>query len=199
MVNSSLITNQTHDFLYGKPYYTHCARIFHYHLLHYLNFNKFMRMMMIVINCFRIMVDWWKALSLTHSQNHCQKFSPLQTSDKLQAGLEPGQNLNLGFVKWNCAIVITTTPQHHKDRLWRPHWTTIETELYLKIVKDNGINRFHRIGNYLFMLYTFEKKINPKLIQDYQRHNLLLIEKLKNKSKTKPGKMVSFVETTGFQ
>ena len=30
-----------------------------------------------------------------------------------QAGFEPVQNLSLGLVKWNCAVVITTTPWCH--------------------------------------------------------------------------------------
>ena len=31
----------------------------------------------------------------------------------LQAGFEHVQNLSSGLVKWSCAVVITTIPQHH--------------------------------------------------------------------------------------
>ena len=42
---------------------------------------------------------------------HCLRSLPI--SDTLQAGFEPVQNLSSGLVEWSCAVVITTTPQHH--------------------------------------------------------------------------------------
>ena len=59
------------------------------------------------------MVNRRKALSLIFSQDHCQRFSPLQIPGMPQAGFEPVQNLSSVFVEWSCAVVITTTPQRH--------------------------------------------------------------------------------------
>ena len=64
-----------------------------------------MMMMMIIINCFCGMVDWRKVLSLISSRDHCQRSSPSRISDTPQVGFETAQNLILGLVKWNCAIV----------------------------------------------------------------------------------------------
>ena len=43
-------------------------------------------------------IDGLKALSLISSRDHCQRSSPSQVSDTLQAGFEPAQNLSPGFV-----------------------------------------------------------------------------------------------------
>ena len=80
-----------------------------------------------MMNCFCGMVDQWKVLSLISSQDHCQRFSPLQISEMPQAGFEPAQNLSSGFIEWNCAAVITTTPmlENFRDNLdvcYRPIW-----------------------------------------------------------------------------
>ena len=40
-----------------------------------------------------------KAFSLISSWNHCQRYSPSQISDMLQAGFEPAQNLTSGLVE----------------------------------------------------------------------------------------------------
>ena len=41
--------------------------------------------------------------------DHCQRFSPSQISDMLQAGLEPIQSS--GYAEGSCVTVIPTTPQ----------------------------------------------------------------------------------------
>ena len=65
------------------------------------------------------MVDRRKAfISLISSWDHYQRSSPLQISDTLQAGFEPGQNLSSGFVEWSGAVVITSTLQCNN------HYTT---------------------------------------------------------------------------
>ena len=58
-----------------------------------------MMMMMMMVNCFCGMVDQRKVLSLISSRDHCQRSSPLRISDMPQAGFEPAQNLNSGFVE----------------------------------------------------------------------------------------------------
>ena len=45
------------------------------------------------MNCFCGMVDRRKVFSLISSRDHCQRSSPLQISNMLQAGFEPAQNL----------------------------------------------------------------------------------------------------------
>ena len=91
-------------------------------LLHFLSFSiyhwpfsqlLYSQMMMMMINCFCGMVDRRKAFSLIFSRGHCQRSSPSRISDTPRAGSEPAQNLSSGFVEWNCAIVITTTPRRH--------------------------------------------------------------------------------------
>ena len=72
-----------------------------------------------MINCFYGISDQQKAFSLISSKNHCQRSSPLEISNKLEAGFEPVQNLGLGLVEWSCAVVITTTPQHHNTQLFK--------------------------------------------------------------------------------
>ena len=74
------------------------------------------KLMMMVMNCFCGMVDRREAFSLISSRDHCQRFSPSRNSNSPQAGFEPAQNLNSGFVEWSCALVITTTPRRYKPR-----------------------------------------------------------------------------------
>ena len=55
---------------------------------------------------FLCLVDRRKAFSLISSRDHCQRSSPLQISNMLQAGFEPAQNLvQSGLVEWSCAVV----------------------------------------------------------------------------------------------
>ena len=44
-------------------------------------------------------VDRRKTFSLIPSRVHCQRFSPLQTSNMPPAGFKPAQNLSPGFVE----------------------------------------------------------------------------------------------------
>ena len=58
-----------------------------------------MMMMMMMMTCFCGIVDQRKAFSLISSQDHCPRFSPSRISDTSRAGIEPAQNLSLGFVE----------------------------------------------------------------------------------------------------
>ena len=60
------------------------------------------------------MVDQQKTLNFISGQNDCQKFSPSQISNMLQAGFEPALNLSSGFVEGSCAVMITTKARCHK-------------------------------------------------------------------------------------
>ena len=51
-----------------------------------------------MMNYFCGMVDQRKALSLISCWDHCQRSSPLQISNKSQAGFEPAQNLSSAFL-----------------------------------------------------------------------------------------------------
>ena len=62
----------------------------------------------LMLNCLCGMVDQWKALRLISSSDHCQRFSPSQTSDRPQARFKPALNLNSGIVEEICAVVMTT-------------------------------------------------------------------------------------------
>ena len=86
-----------------------------------------MMMMMMMMNCFCGMVDRRKAFSLISSRDHCQRSSPLPISDTPQAGFQPVQNLSSDLVEWSCAVVLTTTPQHH--------WSGGQTEPPLSLFK----------------------------------------------------------------
>ena len=52
-----------------------------------------------MMNCFCGMAEQQKVFSLISSRDHFQRSSPLQISDKLQAGFEPMQNLSSGSVE----------------------------------------------------------------------------------------------------
>ena len=71
------------------------------------------------------MVDQQKVISLISSREHCQRFSPSQFSDTLQAGFEPDQNLRSDFFKWTCAEVITTTSQRQKNTFAKLLWNNV--------------------------------------------------------------------------
>ena len=53
----------------------------------------------LMMKCFCGMVDRRRAFSLNSSWDLCERSSPLQISDMLQAGFEPVQNLSLGLVE----------------------------------------------------------------------------------------------------
>ena len=55
--------------------------------------------MKIMMNYFCKMVDQQRMLSLISSQDHCQRFSPSQISNTLQAGYKPVRNLSSDFVE----------------------------------------------------------------------------------------------------
>ena len=65
--------------------------------------------MMMMINCFRGMVDQRKTFSLISSRDHCQRFSPWRISNTPRPGFEPAQNLSSGLDEWSCLVVVTTT------------------------------------------------------------------------------------------
>ena len=65
------------------------------------------------LNCFCCTVDRRKAFNLISSQNHCQRSLLLRISDAPWAEFESVQNLSLGFVKWSCVVMITTTLRRH--------------------------------------------------------------------------------------
>ena len=82
--------------------------------------------MIMMMNCFCGMVDLRKAFSIISSQDHCQRSQPSWISNTPRPGFEPAQNPSPVFVEWSCAVVITTTPRHHKFCLeswyiWFPH------------------------------------------------------------------------------
>ena len=54
-------------------------------------------LMMVIKNCLWQMVDLRKAVLFP--AGHCQKLSPMQTSDTSQAEFQPEQNLSSGFTK----------------------------------------------------------------------------------------------------
>ena len=85
---------------------------------------------MMMMNCLCGMVDQRKTFSLISSHKDCQISSPLWISNTPQAGFEPAQNLNSGFVEWSCAVVITTTPQRvtNSDN----HYTILALDMRLR-------------------------------------------------------------------
>ena len=85
-----------------------------------------MMMMMMMMSCFCGMVDRQKVYSLISSRDHCQISSPSRISNMPRTGFEPVKNLSWGFVEWNCAVLITTTPRRHE--LGNVHVGGIEKE-----------------------------------------------------------------------
>ena len=68
-------------------------------------------------------MNWWivfavwltdERRSLISSRDPCQRSSPSRISDTPRAGFKSAQNLGSRFDKWNCAVVITTTPWRQK-------------------------------------------------------------------------------------
>ena len=68
-------------------------------------------------------MNWWIvfAVRLTNERQNlisswepCQRSSSSRISDTLRAGFKSAQNLGSRFDKWNCAVVITTTPRRQK-------------------------------------------------------------------------------------
>ena len=85
------------------------------------------------------MVDWHKTLSFFFCWDDCQRFSPLQISNMLQAGFEPAQNLNVGFVEWSCARVITKIPVV-KSCIWN-----YKESLNYQYTKNSSLNFFKKM------------------------------------------------------
>ena len=105
-------------------------------------------MMMMMMNCFCGMVDQQKAFSLISSRDHWQRSSPSRISDMPRAGFEPVQKLSLGFVEWSCAVVITTTPQHHFEHLQsrKSDWLQFKTFYLRNHVQDFILTHFTFCG-----------------------------------------------------
>ena len=74
-----------------------------------------MMMLMTMMIFFCGMVDRRKAFSLISSQPHCQRSSPWRIYHMSSAGSKHAQNLSWSFVKWSCAVVITTTSDAMKN------------------------------------------------------------------------------------
>ena len=64
---------------------------------------------MMVMECFCGMIDRQSAFSLISSRNHCQRSPPFRMSDMPRAGVEPAQNLSLGFVELSCAVFVISS------------------------------------------------------------------------------------------
>ena len=109
-----------------------------------------MMMMMTMINSFCDMVDRRKAFSLISSQDHCQRSSPSQISDRSHAWFEPVQNLSSGLVEWSWAVVITITP-----------WRSFRCFKRVFICFFANINHF---------IHTHKK---PKKIFDYIKYSIV--------------------------
>ena len=90
-----------------------------------------MMMMIMVMNCFCGMVDQRKAFSFISSHEHCQRSSPSQISDTLQAGFQPVHNPSLGFDEWSCAVVITTTLENNQQPQ-KLTWNSLSPETHLQ-------------------------------------------------------------------
>ena len=90
-----------------------------------------MMMMIMVMNCFCGIVDQRKAFSFISSHEHCQRSSPSQISNTLQAGFQPVQNLSLGFDEWSCAVVITTTLENSQQPQ-KLTWNSLSPETHLQ-------------------------------------------------------------------
>ena len=67
-----------------------------------------------MMNCFWVMVDRRKAISLISSQHNCQRFSASLIFHTPQLEYEPVQNLGPEFVEWSSILLITSTQECHK-------------------------------------------------------------------------------------
>ena len=83
------------------------------------HFEGNLERIMMMMNCFCVMVDRRKACNLISSRDHCQRSSPSRISDTPRAGFEPAQSLSSGFVEWSCAVVI-------KIKSWTFNWKTFQ-------------------------------------------------------------------------
>ena len=120
---------------------------------------------MMMMNYFCGMVDGQKAFSLIFSQDHCQRSSPLWISDKPQAGFKPAHNLISGFIKWSCAVVITTTPQHilklKKDNL--PITAMIDNKNLHALINSDKLSQY----KYIWIdTAAIKEMIKTNIIQD---------------------------------
>ena len=110
------------------------------------------------MNCFYGMVNRRKAFNLITSwehcitrQNHCQRSSPLQISDTLQAGFEPAQNLKLGFDEFSSILFfrgkIINFLFPHKSLLASTFWgyVPVSSRLYVPVS-----SRLYCLLTYLF-------------------------------------------------
>ena len=57
------------------------------------------QMIMMMINCFRGMVEQRNAFSLVSSRDHCLRSSPSRISDTPQTGLEPAPKFRISWMK----------------------------------------------------------------------------------------------------
>ena len=64
---------------------------------------------MIMMSCFCGMVDQQKVFSLTPSQDHFQRSSSLQISDKLQAGFERAQKVQHDNIGYSYSVIVKGT------------------------------------------------------------------------------------------
>ena len=99
----------------------------------------------LMMNCFCGMLDWWKTFSLISSRDHCQRSLPSQISDMPQAGFEPAKNLWSGLVDWSYAVVITTTPQCHNS-IQLGSSITIPAFYNTKVIKLGSTRNFLEIS-----------------------------------------------------
>ena len=92
---------------------------------------------------------------------HCQRSSLSWISYTARAGLEPAQNLSSGFVKWSCAVVITTTSRQHITTTPRRHdATTPQVLMFWYQFFCIGENQFTRnIPKLLICKYKFTQNI----------------------------------------
>ena len=131
------------------------------------------------------MVDRRKMFSLISSRDLCQRSSPLRISDTTRAGFEPAENLSLGFVKWSCALVITTTPLRHwyvqKPVIFRTR-SIISTLVYFKLeaypeqCQTSTVERFAKIVSPLAYIFL-EMKVSWLTFPLYFRNQHLKLQK----------------------
>ena len=95
--------------------------------------------MMMMMNCFCVMVDLQKAFSLISSWDHCQRSSTWRISDMPQAGFEHVQNLSSGLVDRRCAVVIIITPRRYVTFL---SFLCICNERTLSTFVDASLSRY---------------------------------------------------------
>ena len=100
---------------------------------------------------FCTMVDRRKVFSLISSREHCQRSSPSWISDT--ASSEQGLDLRRGLVEWSCAVVITTTPRRHFNKMnvvskiqkimFRESYCMWPHNFYMTIICKQLFEKFH--------------------------------------------------------